>query len=116
MTAAVWAKSSLGNAWAWPGGDRRFRAIAAADEVKFGLFLGRAEARNLVLGPKPAHEAARFLFRAFLVERHEAREDVFVGKIDRPAVGLGDGGVELVVKLLQDQHEAVVEDALFVLG
>lgn len=40
----------------------------------FGLLLLRTEARDLVVGAKPAHEASLFLLRPLIVERNEARE------------------------------------------
>jgi hypothetical protein len=55
--------------------------------------------------------AARLLLRALAVERDEAGEDVVVAEVGGPAIGVGDGGIEAVVQLLQDQHQAIVEDA-----
>jgi hypothetical protein len=53
-------------------------------------------------------------FLAFPIERRESRENVFVGQIDWPAIGIRNRRIELVVELLEDQLEAVLEDALFI--
>jgi hypothetical protein len=65
---------------------------------------------HLVVGAKPADLPGGFLLDAFLVERDEAHQDVVVAQVGRPAIG-GDGGIQFVVAFLQDQHEAVIEDA-----
>ena len=87
----------------------RFSADGAANEIEFGLLCRRAETWDLIVGAQPADDATRLLLRALLVERDEAGEDVVVGEIGRPAIGLGHGGIEFVVQFLQDQHEAIVE-------
>ena len=50
---------------------------------------------------------------ALVVEGDESAEDFFVGEIGRPAVGVGDGGVEIVVDLFEDGDEALLVDRLF---
>ena len=55
--------------------------------------------------------AGGFFFGAFRVQGDEAGEDFGVGQVGGPAVGGGDLGVEFVVVFLQDQDQAVVEDA-----
>ena len=57
------------------------------------------------------HEPARFRPGSLLVEGDEAGENVVVGEIGGPAVGISDGSVELVAQLLQDQHKAIIENA-----
>ena len=52
-----------------------------------------------------------FLLDAFLIERDQAHQDVVVGQVGRPAIGGCNGGIQLVVVIFQDQHQAVVEDA-----
>jgi hypothetical protein len=88
MTAAVCAMSSFGNGAFGAGRGCGFRRDGAADEIEFGLLCRRAEARYLVVGAQPADEAAHLLLRALLVERDETDEDVVVGEIGGPAIGL----------------------------
>ena len=57
----------------------------------------------LKLRPQPAHQAAAFFFGTFVIERHQAGENVFVAQIDRPAIDLGHDGIQFVVNL--PQHE-----------
>ena len=83
---------------------------------------------GLVVGAEPADEAALFLGGAFVVEGDEAGEEgllegfgVRVGGVEAvgegdggdevgPAVGFEDGGVEVVVELLEEGDEALVVD------
>ncbi len=67
----------------------------------------------MIVRPQPAHLAARFFLGALLVERHQIGQHRIIGQINRPAIGSRHGGIELVVQLLQDQHQPIVEDALF---
>ena len=49
-----------------------------------------------------------------MVEGDETLEDLLIGQSRRPAVGIEDGGVEVVVDLLQDRDEALLmDDAVF---
>ena len=82
----------------------------------------------MVGGAEPADEAALFLGGAFVVEGDEAGEEGLlkglglrtggveaVGEGDGgdevgPAVGFEDGGVEVVVELLEEGDEALVVD------
>ena len=50
------------------------------------------------------------LVGALAVQRDEALEDLLVGEVVRPAVGVEDGGVEVVVDLLQDRDEPLLVD------
>ena len=95
------------------GGERKF-ARARLGQPEFGgdlraFLFGRhfvevfAEARNLVVGPQPAHVAALFLRRAFAIERHKLFQNLLVGQRLRPAVGFEYQPVELVVQLLQNE-------------
>ena len=85
--------------------------------LRVGLLVARAtEARDLVIGPQPAHMPALLLLGALLVERHEARQDVLVGQSVGPAIGLEDETVEPLMQFLQDKDEALVLDALLVIG
>jgi hypothetical protein len=54
--------------------------------------------------------AVALLLRPLGVEGDELFEDLLVREVARPAVGVEDGGVEVVVDLLQDRDEAVVVD------
>jgi hypothetical protein len=47
-----------------------------------------------------------------VVERDEAFEDLLVGEVHGPAVGLGDRRVEVVVDLPQHADEALLVDRL----
>lgn len=60
-------------------------------------------------------DAAGFFFGALVVEGDEFFEEVVVGEVLGPAVGVEDGGVEVVVELFEDGDEAAVVD-LFVGG
>ena len=66
------------------------------------------------LRPQPAHETLLLLRGALVVEGDEALEDLLVGQSRGPAVGVEDGGVEVVMDLLQDGDEPLlVDDAVF---
>lgn len=67
----------------------------------------------LILRAEPADVAALFFGGAFVVEGDEAGEDGLLGKVGGPAVGVGDGGVEVAVELLEDGDEALFVDRLF---
>jgi hypothetical protein len=69
----------------------------------------------LILGAQPVDDAAFFVGGALGVEVDEAFEDFGVGEGGGPALGGEDGGVEVVVELLEEGDEAlVVDEALFV--
>jgi len=70
---------------------------------------------GLVFGAEPADQAVAFFFGAIAVEGDEVFEDLLVGDVVGPAVGVEDGGVEVVVDLLEGGDEgAVVVVAIFV--
>ena len=48
-----------------------------------------------------------------MIEGDEFFEELVVGQILGPVVGVEDGGVEFVVELLEDGDEAVVVDLFF---
>ena len=73
------------------------RAHRAANEFEFSLLLRRAEAWDLIFRPKPTDETARFFLGPLLVKSNKTREDVVVRNVGRPAIGVGDSGVEFVV-------------------
>ena len=56
--------------------------------------------------------AARFLFGTLAVEVHEAGQDVFVSEIRGPAVGVGHGSVNLVMKVFQGADETLLMNLL----
>jgi hypothetical protein len=60
----------------------------------FGGFLA---CRVLVVEAEPTDMAERFLPGTFFVQGHEAQLDVFVRQVQRPTIGIGEGGVDLVV-------------------
>ena len=71
--------------------------------------------RVLEFGAQPADEPAPLLGRALGVQRHQAFQNLFVAEVVRPAVGIEDGGVQIVVQLLEHRHQALLVDDL-VLG
>jgi hypothetical protein len=78
--------------------------------------LGGRDARGiLILGAEVADDALGFLGGALGIEGDEACEDLLVGQISAisPAVGLGDGGIEVVVELAEDRDESLIVDHLF---
>jgi hypothetical protein len=106
-TASAWSCRLLGQAaadgaLALPWGRRRQRQVA--------LDLRPLTAGVLELGPQPAHDAAALFPGALGVERHQPAKDLLVAQLRRPAVGVGDGGVEVVVDLPQHQHQPLLVD------
>ena len=67
---------------------------------------------GLELGAEPADEAPRLLGGPLAVEVHEPAEDLLVVEVTRPAVGVEDRRVEVVVDLLQDRDEPLLVDDL----
>lgn len=49
--------------------------------------------RGLVFGAEPADEAVAFFFSAFGVEGDKVFEDLLVGDVVGPTVGIDDGGI-----------------------
>ena len=78
-----------------------------------GLRIGDSGAGALIVRAKPAHEAPLFLRRALRVQRDKPRQNVFVGQVGRPAIGLRHQSVDLVVHFVDDQHKALGLDGLF---
>ena len=64
----------------------------------------------LEIGAEVADDAAAFFFGPLVVEGDESFQDFFVGEVDGPAIGIGDGGVEVVVDLAEDGDEALLVD------
>ena len=58
--------------------------------------------------------APRLLRRALPVEGDEAGEHLLLGQVHRPAIGLGHGGVDLVMILLEDEDETIIAHPLIV--
>ena len=114
------------------GGSGGLGGGSVGGEVDFFLFVGGGirlgGGGGLVVGAEPADEAALFLGGAFVVEGDEAGEEgllqgfgVRVGGVEAvgegdggdevgPAVGFEQGGVEVVVELLEEGVEALVVD------
>ena len=91
------------------GGDFGFGDRDAFDGGLLGLV------GVLIFGSQPADQAVAFFFGALGVEVDEVFEDLFVGDGVRPAVGVEDGGVELVVDVFEDANKgAIVVVAVFV--
>ena len=63
---------------------------------------------------EPADQAALFFLGPLGVERDQAAEDFFVGEVMGPAIGVGDGGVEVVVDLPQHRHQPLLVNVLHV--
>jgi hypothetical protein len=60
---------------------------------------------GLVFRAKPADEALGFLGAAFGVEGYDAFEDLLVGEVVGPGVGVEDGAVGLIVDLAEAADE-----------
>ena len=60
----------------------------------------------LEIGAEVFDEAAFFFGGALVVEGDEVFEELVVGEVLGPAVGVEDGGVEVVVELFEDGDEA----------
>ncbi len=122
------------------GANADLGALAEAGGLRFefDLFLfagGNAGVfGGLILGAQPADEASLLFFGAFVIERDEALEKFLFELLSRfvtsgeavgeglrlgeilPAVGLENGGIEVVVDLLEDGDEALVVDLAFLVG
>jgi len=88
----------------------RFADLGASD---LGLRGIPCTTEILELRPQPANQTAPLFGRAFGIERDESFEDLLVAEVVRPAVGVGDRGVDVVVDLLQHGDEPVLADLLF---
>ena len=64
-----------------------------------------AEEGFLIIGAEPADVALGFFGGALGIEGDDAFEDLGVGEGPGPAVGVGHGGVEVVVELLEGGDE-----------
>jgi hypothetical protein len=92
-------------------------------EVVFGFFGGELflgfgglvgfEFGVLEFGSEVADQSAGFFGGTLVIEVDEFLEDLFVGESGGPAVGFEDGGVEVVVDLLEDGDESLFVDELF---
>ena len=60
----------------------------------------------LKFGAEPADQAGAFFGGTGIVEFDEAEENILGGEIGLPAVGGGDGGIEIVVEVAQNRYEA----------
>ena len=49
------------------------------------------------------------IYDTLLIEREQAFENLFVGKIDRKTVGLSDGGIEFCVRIGEPRWSFVVK-------
>ena len=65
--------------------------------------------RVLEFRTQPADLAARFLRRPFVVKRQQAFEDLLVGKVVRPAIGIEGRRIDRVMQLLDHPDEAAIE-------
>ena len=61
---------------------------------------------------EPADQAGALFGGTDGVEFDQAEKNVFGGKILGPAVGFGDGAIEIVVEVAEDRDEAVVVNRL----
>ena len=68
------------------------------------------------LRPQPADQPAGFFGGPLGVEGDEPFQDLLVGQRGRPAVGGEDGGIEVVVDLLEDSDEAGFVDLALLVG
>jgi hypothetical protein len=72
--------------------------------------------RVLEVGAEVFDEALFFFGGALVVEGDEFFEELVVGEGGGPAIGVEDGGVEVVVELFEDGDEAVGVDGAFFEG
>ena len=72
--------------------------------------LGRGGA--LKFGAEPADEAGAFFGGTGGVEFDQAEKNIFGGKLRGPAVGFGDGVIEIVVEFAENRDEAAVVNGL----
>ena len=54
----------------------------------------------------------RLLLRPLGVQRDQTLQDLLVAQIAGPAIGVGCRRIDLVVQVLQDQHQAALLDVL----
>ncbi len=99
-------------------GPRRFRfALPRRGLGGFGgLQVQGALRAGLILRAQPVNDAALFLRCPFRVQFHEALQNLGIGQGGGLAVGGEDGGVEIVVELLEDGHQPLVVNELFLVG
>ena len=71
---------------------------------------------GLVFAPKPADKAGGLFGAVLGIEGDDALEDLLGSEVVRPAVGVEDGAVEVVVNFAQDADEAGVLDVVVLPG
>ena len=63
-------------------------------------------------GPEPAHQTGALFGGADSVELDQMEENVLGGKIRRPAVGFGNGTIEIVVEIPENRDETAFVNEL----
>ncbi len=97
-----------------------FRPAGCVGDGGFGVHVhrllprrGAGFLRRLEFGAEPADQAGGFLFDPFGVQAHDAGDYFGFGQVARPAVGVGDSGIQAVVQFPQDGDLTGVVDVLF---
>lgn len=88
---SVWPRATGGTSWL------SFRSVSIA---RFDSKASLNSSGRLKLRAKPTDDSGAFLGGSGGVQFHNAEENVFVGEIGWPTVGVGYGAVEIVVNLL----------------
>ena len=79
------------------GGDDGFFGREDFEGDLLGLDFVGSLPRRLIVGAEPADEAVAFFFGAFSVEGDEVFENLFVGDVMGPAVGVENGVIKVVM-------------------
>ena len=92
-------------------GARRGRARGSSS-LRLHAEAGLGRGGLLEFRTEPADQARALFGGTGGVEFDQAEKNVFGGKIRGPAVGFGDGAIEIVVEVAEDRDEAVVVNRL----
>ena len=93
-------------------GRRAARAGSGSSSPGSTAEAGLGRGGVLEFGTEPADQAGALFGGTGGVEFDQAEKNVFGGKIRGPAVGFGDGAIEIVVEVAEDRDEAVVVNRL----
>lgn len=93
-------------------GKYRLTVIDGDDDCvqrQFLRFRGQGfRTRHLIVRPQPPYVALGLIARTLSVERDQPRQNVLIGKVQRPAIGGDRQTVDRVVQFLEDQHETAL--------
>jgi hypothetical protein len=77
------------------------------------LTLGRGLVAALVFRTEPADNAVFLFLCPLMIQGHQPGKNLSLGQVRRPAVGLGNGRVQFIMKLAQGAHKSLlIGDAL----